>query len=56
MTTANCWGDANEYDYKGIVDGLNRYLRLKTFPIGMRRYRTVEEMEAVPRIRRSAGR
>ena len=52
MTTANCWGDANEYDYPGIVEALNRYLRLKTFPIGMRRYRTVEEMEAIPRIRR----
>ena len=52
MTTANCWDDANEYNYGEIVDALNRYLRLKTFPIGMRRYRTVEEMEAVPRIRR----
>ena len=49
---ANCWSDETEYDYAAIVDGLNRYLRLKTLPIGMKRFKTVSEMEAVPRIRR----
>ncbi|SLN69329.1 DUF169 domain-containing protein [Oceanibacterium hippocampi] len=52
MTTANCWDDANEYDYAALVDDFNRYLKLKTLPIGMKRFRTVAEMEAVPRIRR----
>ena len=52
MATANCWGDETEYDYGALVDGLNRYLRLKATPIGMKRFRTVEEMAAVPRIRR----
>ncbi len=49
---ANCWDDVTDYDYAGLVDGLNRYLRLKTMPIGMKRYRTVTEMEAIPRLRR----
>ena len=31
---------------------LSRYLKLKTRSIGMQRFKTVEEMEAVPRIRR----
>ncbi|MGB1881191.1 MAG: DUF169 domain-containing protein [Gammaproteobacteria bacterium] len=52
MTVANCWDDATEYDFEAISDGLNRYLRLKAMPIGMKRFRTVAEMEAVPRIRR----
>lgn len=52
MTLANCWGDETEYDYAGLVDGLNRYLKLKAMPIGMKRFRTVAEMEQVPRIRR----
>ena len=52
MTTTNCFGDENEYDYTALVDGLNRYLRLKATPIGMKRFKTVAEMEDVPRIRR----
>lgn len=40
------------YDYEALVDGLNRYLRLRTLPIGMKRFRTAAEMEAIPRIRR----
>ena len=52
MSRANCWKDETEYDFQGIVEGLNRYLKLKAMPIGMKRFRTVEEMEAVPRIRR----
>ena len=39
-------------DWAGLVDDLNRFLRLRTTPIGMKLYETVEEMEAVPRIRR----
>ena len=49
---ANCWNDATDYDYPALVEGLNRYLRLKTMPVGMKRYRSVAEMEAIPRLRR----
>jgi uncharacterized protein (DUF169 family) len=49
---ANCWNDDTDYDYKTLVEGLNQYLRLKTLPIGMKRYKTVAEMEAIPRLRR----
>lgn len=52
MTAANCWGDESEYEFGNLVDGLNRYLRLKATPIGMKRFKTVQEMEQIPRIRR----
>jgi uncharacterized protein (DUF169 family) len=40
------------YDWNAIVDGLNRYLRLRSIPIGMKLFETVEAMEAIPKIRR----
>ena len=40
------------YDWDAIVDGLNQYLRLRSIPIGMKLFETVEEMEAIPKIRR----
>ena len=40
------------YDWPQIIADLNRYLRLRTTPIGMKQFETVAEMEAVPRIRR----
>src|SRR5205823_12654605 len=40
------------YDWHAIVDGLNRYLRLRSVPIGMKLFETGEEMDAIPRIRR----
>lgn len=39
-------------DWPALVDGLNRYLRLRTIPIGMKMFSEVSEMEAIPRIRR----
>ena len=44
--------DAPIDDWGGLVDRMNRLLRLRTTPIGMKRFRTREEMEAIPRIRR----
>ena len=40
------------YDWKAIVDSLTRLVRIRTTPIGMKLFETVEEMEAVPKIRR----
>jgi uncharacterized protein (DUF169 family) len=40
------------YDWNQIVEDLNRLLRLRTTPIGMKLFRTVEEMEQIPKIRR----
>lgn len=40
------------YDWAAIGAGLDRYLRLRTTPIGMKLFETVEEMEAIPKIRR----
>ena len=39
-------------DWNALVDGLNRYLKLRSIPIGMKLFETVEEMEAIPKIRR----
>ncbi|MBT3534624.1 MAG: DUF169 domain-containing protein [Rhodospirillaceae bacterium] len=52
MTTANCFDDDNEYDFNALIAGLNQYLRLKATPIGMKRFRSVAEMEAVEKVRR----
>ncbi|MHB8574327.1 MAG: DUF169 domain-containing protein [Dehalococcoidia bacterium] len=43
---------AEVYDWDAIVDDLNRLLRLRNTPIGMKLFETVAEMEAIPRIRR----
>lgn len=40
------------YDWPALVDDLNRLLRLRTTPIGMKMFATATEMEAVPKIRR----
>ncbi|MCG8380817.1 MAG: DUF169 domain-containing protein [Gammaproteobacteria bacterium] len=52
MANKNCWDDTTDYDYNTLVNGLNQYLRLKTNPIGMKRFETVEQMEAIPRLRK----
>jgi uncharacterized protein (DUF169 family) len=44
--------EPERYDWPALVDGLNRLLRLRTTPIGMKMFDTVEEMEAVPKVRR----
>ena len=40
------------YDWNQVVDDLNRLLRLRTTPIGMKLFATVEEMEQIPKLRR----
>jgi len=45
---------ASDLDFDGakVVDELNRLLRLRTTPIGMKLFASKEEMAAIPRIRR----
>ena len=52
MATQNCWGDTHDYDFVHLVDELNRYLRLKATPIGMKRFKTEDDMNEIPRLRR----
>lgn len=40
------------FDYEAIVAGLNLYLKLRTHPVGLKRFKTRAEMEAIPKIRR----
>jgi len=44
--------EPERYDWPGLVERLYQMLRLKTTPIGMKLFETVEQMEAVPRVRR----
>lgn len=44
--------DQCSFDFKELVDALNRLLRLRTTPIGMKLFASIDEMEAIPRIRR----
>ena len=39
-------------DWPQLVDELNRLLRLKTTPIGMKLFERVEDMQAIPKVRR----
>ena len=47
--------DPDHYDWPALVDDLNRLLRLKTTPIGMKMFATAGEMAAIPKIRRPNG-
>ena len=47
--------DPEVYDFPKLVDELNALLRLKTTPIGMKLFRTVAEMEAIPKVRRPSA-
>ena len=40
------------WDWPGLVDDLNRLLRLRTTPIGMKLFERVEDLDAIPRLRR----
>ncbi|MEE8336586.1 MAG: DUF169 domain-containing protein [Dehalococcoidia bacterium] len=44
--------EPDSYDWPALVAELNELLRLRVTPIGMKLFESVEEMEAVPRIRR----
>ena len=44
--------DESTFDFPRIVADLNRLLRLRATPIGMKMFKTKEEMEQIPRIRR----
>ena len=44
--------EPDAYDWPALVGSLNQLLRLRTTPIGMKMFETVEEMEAIPRVRR----
>ena len=51
-STAGENAPAETYDFPALVDELTRLLKLRTIPIGMKRFADRKEMEAIPRIRR----
>src|ERR1700739_3464779 len=46
------FAEPESYDWNQIVDDLYRLLRLRTTPIGIKLFATVEEMERIPKLRR----
>ncbi|MCB1645051.1 MAG: DUF169 domain-containing protein [Pseudomonadales bacterium] len=52
MSDAVIATDSSSLDMTAIVNDLNRLLRLRTTPIGMKMFKTKAEMEAIPKIRR----
>lgn len=48
----NCWGDDVAYDYNEIVSDLNALLRLRATIVGMKRFRSEDELKAIPKLRR----
>jgi len=46
---------AGDYDWPGLVDELNRLLRLKTTPVGMKLFERAEDMLAIPKLRRPSA-
>src|SRR5512144_3004185 len=44
--------DQTQFAWNDLVDDLNRLLRLRTTPIGMKLFERREDMEAIPKIRR----
>ena len=51
MTDTLIASDLSEFNGQQVVDDLNRLLRLRTTPIGMKMFRTGAEMEAIPKIK-----
>jgi len=47
--------DQTHFDWPVLLEDLNRYLRLRTTPIGMKLYPTRAEMEAVEKVRRPSA-
>ncbi|TCP23777.1 uncharacterized protein (DUF169 family) [Scopulibacillus darangshiensis] len=41
-----------QFNWRELVGDLNKYLRLKTIPIGMKAFSNSKEMETIPKIRR----
>ena len=52
QTSIEAENEQQTYDWPQFIDELNRRLHLRATPIGMKWFTTVEEMEAIPRIRR----
>lgn len=44
--------ESGAYDWQQLVADLNRLLRLRTTPVGMKRFATEAELEQIPRLRR----
>ena len=47
--------ESTSYDLNEIVASLNKLLKLRTIPIGMKMFESIEEMESISKIRRPSA-
>ncbi|SVA07022.1 uncharacterized protein METZ01_LOCUS59876 [marine metagenome] len=47
--------ESTSYDLNEVVASLNKLLKLRTIPIGMKMFESIEEMESIPKIRRPSA-
>ena len=47
--------ESSNFDLNEIVASLNKLLKLRTIPIGMKMFESIEEMESIPKIRRPSA-
>ena len=52
MSVTNTADDFISYDWPRLAGDLERLLKLRTIPFGMKMYESAAEMEAIPRVRR----
>ena len=55
MSDERIASDAEQIDLRGMVNDLNRLLRLRTTPIGMKRLASEADLDEIPRLRRPSG-
>ncbi len=55
MSNDRIASDAEHLEWRGIVDDLNRLLRLRTTPIGMKRLASEANLDEIPRLRRPSS-
>ena len=56
MATSVIATDQTNFAWSDLVDDLNRLLRLRTTPIGMKLFERREDMEAIPKLIADWGR
>ena len=47
--------ESTNYDLNEVVASLNKLLKLRTIPIGMKMFESIEDMESIPKIRRPSA-
>ncbi|MEC9247774.1 MAG: DUF169 domain-containing protein [Pseudomonadota bacterium] len=52
MVIPNCWEDGEKYDFESLTESLYKFLKIKSLPIGMKRFKSEDELNSIKKIRR----